>query len=127
MRTAILTLLFASLSFAQPVELSSLYIEVEQAIGTNRTPLMPYEHGEKAGELNLVMETSLLGLGYNITRVDSMFADSQFATVALDTESGIRLSWLEVYVSHRSQHALDAEYPNKYPNENSVGFRVRLK
>ena len=126
MRTAILTLLFASLSFAQPVTLSSLYIEAEKATGTNRTPLMPKEY-TKDGELNLVMETKVLALGYSIIRVDSMFADSQFATVALDIETGVRLDWLEVYVDHRSQHALDTNYGFKYPNENSVGFRVRLK
>lgn len=126
MRTAILTLLFASLSFAQPVTLSSLYIEAEKATGTNRTPLMPKEY-TKDGELNLVMETRVLALGYSIIRVDSMFADSQFATVALDVETGVRLDWLEVYVDHRSQHALDTSYGFKYPNENSVGFRVRLK
>lgn len=126
MKLSILTLLFASISFAQPVKLESLYIEAEKATGTNRTPLVPKTYN-KAGELNLVMETKVLSLGYSIIRIDGIYADSQFATVALDMETGIRLDYIEVYTNHRSQHALDTNYGFKYPNENSIGFRVRLK
>ena len=126
MKIAILSLLFASLSFAQPVQLDSLYIEAERATGTNRTPLIPSVYN-KAGELNLEMNLKFLALGYNKIRVESTFADSQFSTVALETESGARFEFVDLYIRHRSQHALDTVYGFKYPNENSVGFRVRLK
>lgn len=120
---AILTLLFAPQSHATELKLDDLYIEHKKAIGTNRTPLMP-NNEIKRGELNLGLEYSF-GMLYNKLKVTSYYA-SQFRHVSLGAEMGIKWDRLELFVDHYSGHALDAVYPQKYPNENSVGVRLRL-
>lgn len=129
----ILIMLLVLLSFNSKaeqrfVELNRIAIEVERAIGTNRDFTIP-ENEEKAGELNLILEAKYLGFLYSRDRVESMYTDSQFRFISLTKEFAVKpYDDLEVYYQHTSEHALDFEYDNiqKYPNINSIGFRLIL-
>lgn len=118
-------LIFLVSPTATEIKLEDLYIEAAKSIGTNRTPLMQLE--EKRGELNLFTRYSY-GKTYTDIKIISFFG-RQFRFVALDVESGYKINKnFDVYIEHYSGHALDYMYDGfKYPNMNSVGFRMRLK
>lgn len=106
-------------------ELTDLAIEYEKAVGTNRMAYQFDGHGDKVGELNLVMRNEWKRV-YNTVRIDSVISEAQFSNVALDTELGISWKPIDLYIQHRSEHILDAQLERNYPNENSIGVRVKL-
>ena len=109
------------------LELSDLALEYNHAVMTNRSPILDKDE-TKRGELNLEMKIKTTKYTYQDIRVLSTIGKNQFRHVALDTESGIRYNEIDLYYKHKSQHSLDAQvYENGYPNENSVGLRIRLK
>jgi len=119
-----LIIVFGNGVFAKEIKLEQLYIEAAGAVGTNRTPLMQIE--EKKGELNLFTKYSY-GDAYTDVKITSFFG-RQFRYVELNYETGYSFKQFDVYLEHTSGHALDYQYQGfKYPNTNSVGFRLNLK
>ena len=117
------TLGLSSLAFG--TELTDLSIEYKSAIGTNRHWIIP-EGEQKLGETNINMriEGDII---YSQTRIETMFTNKQFRYGALDQEIGFKIDSGEVFYHHKSQHAFDYNFGVKYPNENSLGIRIKLK
>lgn len=107
----------------QALELQDLSIEYKHAVGTNRHWNIP--QGEvKKGELNFNIETKGDYI-FSTTRIKTMLT-RQFRYGALEQEVGLYKDDYELFLHHESEHALDYEYDREYPNQNSVGFRVKL-
>lgn len=110
---------------AYSLELSDLKLEAMSGLGTNRSPYL-VENEERTGELNLQM-TIKKDFIYSTSKVYSTIGARQFAHVGLYSELGARYEQYELFINHRSDHALDSNYGKKYPNINSIGIRIDLK
>lgn len=106
-------------------ELSLLNVEFKHAVGTNRSWNIPVGE-EKGGEVNINMRVDGKKF-YKFTRIKTMYT-RQFRYGAYVGELGYKVNKdVEVFLHHESQHALDYNFGFQYPNENSIGCRIRLK
>jgi hypothetical protein len=112
--------------------LKSLSVEHETAISSNRTPYVIDEF-EKRGELNLRMELGSVNVDfmYNESRIRSMYGrgggTNQFRFIGLETEGGFTYKrTIDLYMRHFSGHSLDDNLGRDYPQDNSIGLRVKL-
>lgn len=134
MKYLLLLLLLPTVSFAgNPFKLKDLYVEIEKPVGQTRT-LKRYETRKKnpekkAGELNLGMLTEadfkILTI-YSAIEVKSVFTTRQFREVALETEMGLTVDYVDVYFRHMSAHGLDMQLNQYYPQDNAVGIRIHF-
>lgn len=114
------------LTTTHALELTDLSIEYNEAVGTNRNRLLPSDSTKK-GELNLNMAVRTSEWTYTNAKVESQIDTSQFRTIGLKVESGLRYKIVELYLYHHSQHVIDTvDLRGKYPNENSIGVRIKL-
>lgn len=129
-----LILLLLSFSvFADEVSLlKSLSIEHEQAVLGNRTPYI-FNDFKKTGELNLLMESSHPKFEsiYNNTRIRSMYGkgegSNQFRFVGLESELGVTYKRrIDLYFRHFSGHVLDSMLISDFPQDNSIGLRLKI-
>lgn len=117
-------LLLVSLT-GEATELSLLEVEFKHAVGTNRSWNIP-ENERKGGEVNINMRVDGKKF-YKFTRIKTMYTH-QFRYGAYVGELGYKVNKdVEVFLHHESQHAMDYNFGFKYPNENSIGLRVKLK
>lgn len=107
------------------VTLDEFNIEYLKSVSTNRTPLLP-DHRQKAGELSTNFNFRVMKTVYSRNRIESYIAQNQFSYVGLISEVGISNDTMELFVKHYSGHCLDCIYNMKYPNENSIGIRLKL-
>lgn len=121
-----LAILLAFVTLAsEAAELSLLEVEFKHAIGTNRSWNIP-ENEKKGGEVNINMRVDGKKF-YKFTRIKTNFT-RQFRYAAYVGELGYKVSpSLDLFLHHESQHALDYNFGFKYPNENSIGIRYRIK
>ena len=125
MRYLLLTLLFTVPAFAaSDSKLTDLSVEYKHSIHTNRHWNIP-ENEPKQGELNLHIRHDGKYL-YTQTTIHTMFTVNQFRYGALESEVGFKVGEAEVFIHHKSEHAFDMEYKEDYPNQNSVGLRLKL-
>ena len=108
---------------ADEYKVKNLYIEYQKGVGTNRMPLMP-DNFKRKGALSLGLDTEYKFV-YSNTRVTGMH-EQQFRSVGLRSEIGVHVWKFDFFIDHESIHALDANYVGKYPNTNSIGFRLNL-
>jgi hypothetical protein len=127
MKCLILLLLLSTSVFAElpKVIVKNLYLEAEKARGTNRSYNIPDGH-TPSNYANLGLDLTFTKYVYNNSKIKSVVDQSQFRNVSLDTELGIKLYSVDIYIRHFSGHALDSEYGKKFPQENSVGVRFNL-
>jgi hypothetical protein len=121
-----LAILLAFVTLAsEAAELSLLEVEFKHAVGTNRSWNIP-ENEEKGGEVNINMRVDGKKF-YKFTRIKTMYT-RQFRYGAYVGELGYKVNKdVEIFLHHESQHAMDYNLGFKYPNENSIGLRVKLK
>lgn len=107
-------------------ELSLLNVEFKHAVGTNRSWNIPV--GErKGGEVNINMRVDGKKF-YKFTRIKTMYTKRQFRYAAYVGELGYKVNKdLEIFLHHESQHAMDRNFGFKYPNENSICIRWKIK
>lgn len=105
-------------------ELSKLDMTYIKAVGTNRD--FTYEE-HKDGELNLRFDYKILNKISLDTNIKSIFTSSQFRYVELQPKLNLKVTdSVNLFLLHRSGHALDHKYIQKYPNENGVGITFTL-
>lgn len=126
LRLLILTCL-AAISFKSEAQfvLTKLSLEHLYSVGTNRHWAIPAEEYKK-GELSLRVEHESEYF-FSRMRIGSMYTTRQFRYVALDYELGAKVTGLELFVKHISEHTLDFKRKVKFQNQNSIGVRIDLK
>ena len=122
--TILLFLLFLGQARAdQFMTLDRFYLEYEKYLsGTSRNLAPGYETKQlPAIGFNFVFLKS----AYLRNKISSEVDSSQFRYIALDSELGVRpTKFLEIYTQHYSGHALDSAYLGKFPQDNTIGFRI---
>lgn len=110
-------------------EVTSLDIELEKAIRTNRSRNVPDKLNEKTQNfINLNFEINLHKKIYWKNKISTEVTSEQFRYVGYDFSLGIHMSNdLDIYYRHYSGHMLDYQGDNNFREENSVGVRFKFK
>ena len=109
--------------------LTSMDIEIEKAVRTNRSRNIPDNLEEPTKNyLNLNFQIELAKKVYWRNKISSEITANQFRYIALDFDLEYNLSKrTDIYYRHYSGHVLDYQPRRNFREENSVGIRFKLK
>lgn len=106
------------------IKVTNLYLELNRTILSNRDYHL-VNIDSKRYELNLGLNTNIGTRFYWNNLITSKTDSSQFRFIGLDSEFGYRLlEDVKVYYRHFSGHALDSQYDERFPEDNSLGIRL---
>lgn len=126
----ILIMLFSLPVFAgefRILKINKLHLEFDHAVGTNRHWTIP-DGEEKKGSFNLRFDLSNYQENIFLRQYLETFYTGQFRYVGYTSEIAAEPydSGLEFFIKHKSEHSLDNQYEMRYPNQNSIGVRIKF-
>ena len=111
---------------ADYIHMKDLYIEMDRSILSNRNYYLVDKRSRKYG-VNLGLNLDITDLSFFNSKLISITNASQFKYIGLTFDTGVKLiKGIELYYKHFSGHALDQEFPDRFPEENALGIRFRL-
>jgi len=117
------------------LDLYEAYIDAAQYMGTVRHPLLSPNGYDPDKRLGLNLDVNMFKAFYWRNRLDAFTStgggQSQFRTIAWESEFGLRLSsGVDILIGHRSTHLMDDRFRHNdrpFFNEDWIGFRWYLK
>lgn len=109
--------------FQDFAKLRRLYIETEKRVHNNRSYYLN-EPRSATYDLNLGVDFDFPLSTYFRNKVVSTTDHSQFRFIGYHFEvGGEPIDNIEVYLRHFSGHAMDDQFPNRFPEDNTIGIR----
>ncbi len=129
------SILLASLSLGQEalagewtlLEMRETKLNYKYFVHPGRDPLFTSSHQKE--ELNLSVNTNMLGVFYWDNTVHAKTDDAQYRVVGWNIKLGVHLHpRLDIQYEHFSRHLLDSKHPTMggFPVEDSVGVNLYL-
>jgi len=109
------------------IKIDKLHLDIDRTINTNRHWSIP-KGEKKKGNVNLTFDLSNHQETIFFRQDLDTFYTRQFRYVGYTTELAVEPygKGVEVYIKHKSEHGLDYKYIDGYPNQNSVGIRIKF-